>query len=384
MAFDAGMAAAVAAELRARLNEAKVEKIHQPERDEIDIFFRKDRTTIKLMISAGANNPRINITDRQKENPMTAPMFCMMLRKHLQGAKLLTVLQPAFDRVLELCFAAYDDLGFLCKKYLIVEIMGTYSNIIFCDSEKKVLNALRIIDFATSQKRQILPGLQYELPPAQNKRNPLTETAEGFLALLAEADPEMPVEKFLMSHYYGMASLTAREIVFRAAHRTDAVIGECAPNKLLFHFTKMFDAVREETFSPSLVRACGEDRPLEFAFFKIMQYENAAVLTEAKSISAIIDEYYTKRDRVDRLRQRSSDILRLLTNAENRLNKKIAIQRADLDKCAEKEKLKRSGDLITANLHMLQRGMKTVKLIDYYDELMPEVTLELDTRLSPA
>ncbi|MBO5274258.1 MAG: NFACT family protein [Clostridia bacterium] len=384
MAFDAGMTAAVAAELRARLTEAKVEKIHQPERDEIDIFFHKDRSTIKLMISAGANNPRINITEQQKENPLTAPMFCMMLRKHLQGSKLLTVIQPVFDRVLELCFEAYDDLGFICNKYLIVEIMGTYSNIIFCDSEKKVLNAVRIIDFSTSQKRQILPGMKYEFPPAQNKRNPVGETNEGFTALLASADPDMPAEKFIMSNYCGMASLTAREIIFRTAHRTDALVGECDQNKLIFNFMRMFDAVRNEDYAPSLVRSPEEDRPLEYAFFKITQYENAAILSEKNSISEVVDEFFTKRDRAERIRQRSSDILRLLTNAENRLNKKIAIQRSDLAECAGKEKLKRSGDLITANLHMLERGMKQVKLIDYYDETMPEVTLELDTRLSPA
>ncbi|MCQ2431969.1 MAG: NFACT family protein, partial [Clostridia bacterium] len=221
MAFDAGMVAAVAYELRSKLIGGRIDKIGQPEKDEIVLMIRiADGSYARLAISAGNNNPHINLTSVQKENPMVAPMFCMLLRKHLSSARVLEVIQPGFERVIELLLEARDEMGFLVKRRLIAEIMGKYSNIIFTDENYKIINAIKPVDFSTTQKRQVLPGMRYELPPAQEKRNPLEETADGFYALFAEASPEQKAEKWIVASYLGISPLVAREMVFSVCGRS--------------------------------------------------------------------------------------------------------------------------------------------------------------------
>ena len=169
MAFDAGLVRALADELNSKLNNARVDKIQQPEKEEIVFTLRADRENVRLSISSGANNPRVNITSVIKENPISAPMFCMLLRKHLSGARITSVKQFDFERVIEFSFECRDEMGFLCTMYIIAEIMGKYSNIIFCDEQKKIISAIKPVDFTTSSKRQVLPGMYYEYPPKQDK-----------------------------------------------------------------------------------------------------------------------------------------------------------------------------------------------------------------------
>ena len=178
MAFDAGMLACALAEIREKALGARIEKVFQPERDEIVLQMRSLEGGKRLLINAGSNNPRICFTVEQKENPMTPPMLCMLLRKHLQGAKLSDVRQAGFERVAYLEFETRDEMGFPCKKYLVAEIMGKYSNLIFTNEVMKVVSALRPVDFSTSALLQVLPGMTYELPPKQDKRDPLTVDQE--------------------------------------------------------------------------------------------------------------------------------------------------------------------------------------------------------------
>ncbi|MBQ8578859.1 MAG: NFACT family protein [Clostridia bacterium] len=384
MAFDAGMVAAVAAELRRTLPGGRVDKISQPEKDEITLAVRvADGTYARLCISAGNNNPHINLTSQQKENPMTAPMFCMLLRKHLSGARVLDVRQKGFERVIELRFETRDEMGFLCERRIIAEIMGKYSNIIFCDGENKILGAVKPVDFSTSQKRQVLPGMTYELPPPQDKRDPLTETEEGFLSLAENAPAGQAADKFIVNNYLGIAPVTAREMVFSVAGKTDVPMS-MMPAKLLWGaFSAVFDNIRAEHFVPVLL-SDENDKPVEYAFIETKQYGSNIKAETVESFGVLIDRYFAERDHVDRVKQRAADIFKLLTNAETRLNKKILQQEKELDDCKEKDKFKKWGDLVTANIWQLERGMTEAELIDYETEDLSTVKIALDNRLSPS
>ncbi|MFA6948698.1 MAG: NFACT RNA binding domain-containing protein [Eubacteriales bacterium] len=377
MAFDAGMIAAITNELNENIIDSKVEKVQQPEKDQITLVLHSGRETLRLLISAGANAPRIALTSAAQENPISAPMFCMLLRKHLGGAKVTSVRQLEFERAIEIAFAAYDELGFPCEKYLIAEIMGKYSNIIFCTKDKKIISALKIIDFSTSQKRQILPGMTYTMPPPQDKRNPLDETHDGFLSLY-EAAPSSSPDKFITLNYLGISSLLAREIAFRANTLGD---GE----KLWSEFDAVMTAIREKHFTPVMVKDKNDAmKPVEYCFYPIRQYGPDYECTEMPSFGALIDGFFSERDRTDRIKQRAGDIFNLLTHAENRLIKKTELQKQDIKECEQKDKFKLYGDLITSNLYRIGRGMKDVSLTDYYSDPPREVMLELDTRLTPS
>ncbi|MHB1152996.1 MAG: Rqc2 family fibronectin-binding protein [Eubacteriales bacterium] len=373
MAFDACFIAAIEHELTENIIGARIEKVQQPEKDELILVLHRDRQNIKLSVSASANNPLINITSIVKENPKAAPMFCMLLRKHLTGAKITSVSQMGFERVLEIEFEAYDELGFLSKKYIMAEIMGKYSNIIFCDKSKKIISAIKIVDFSTSQKRQVLPGMQYELPPSQEKQNPLNITEIEFKELL-NRNYDIPRDKFITNNFMGIAALTAREIVFQSEKTADC--------SLWVGFNLIFSKIRNKEFLPILIYNI-ENKPLDFSFMQILQYGNTVKTQIFEGFGQLIDEYYGSRERSERIKQRSNDVAKLILNIEARLVKKIALQESDLHACAEKDTYKLYGDIITSNIYQLKTGMKHKKLINYYSENMDEVELTLDEYKTP-
>lgn len=372
MAFDACMIAAITHEINTRLDDARVEKVTQPEKDELVFVMHNHRDTLRLSVSASANCPRINITTIVKENPISAPMFCMLLRKHLAGGRFLGARQLGFERAVELSFESADELGFKSVKYLIAEIMGKYSNIIFCDENHKILSAIKIVDFTTSQKRQVLPGMAYEMPPPQDKLSPLEATAEQFRALRAAA-PDLPPDKFISGGFIGISALTARELAYKA-------IGD---EGLYYNFTRLVKRLSEYDFTPTLIKA-PDGTPIEYSFMPIRQYGNSAITYERGSFGELIDEYFGTREKSERMKQRGNDILKLLTNIEGRITKKLTMQREDLRKCADKDEVRACGDLITANIYRLKKGMESAALPDYSQDDAPEVTVKLDPRLTPA
>jgi len=375
MAFDACFLAGIVHELNQTIVGAKVEKVQQPEKDEIVLQLHRGREDYRLSLSAGANCPRMNLTGLLKENPKAAPMFCMLLRKHLVGAKVLAVRQLGFERAAEIEFEAYDELGFATTKSLIAEIMGKFSNIIFCDADKKIISAIKIVDFTTSQKRQVLPGMRYELPPAQDKRSPLTVDRDQFMEIYRERGMDCAAEKFITANFQGIASLTAREIAHAA--------GKDDPEKLWFAFDRMMSDIRSGNFLPTMVKdpnGC----PLEYSFMEIRQYGLAGITTHPQSFGQLLDEFFGTREKSERIKQRANDIFHLLTNAETRLNKKIALQEADLRACADKDQHKLIGDVITSNIYQLKRGQTKVILPNYYTDPVSELEIELDSRLAPA
>ncbi len=376
MAFDAGMVLAVASELKDRIVGARIEKVHQPERDEIVLLLHIGRENLRLVISASPNNPRIHLSTVSKENPSAPPMFCTMLRKYLTGAKVIDVRTPDFERIIFIDFEAHDDLGYPFKVTLVAEIMGKYSNIIFCHGENmKILGAVRPVDFTTSRVRQVLSGMLYEAPPAQDKKNPLEETREGFLASVYESEKRS--DKFITDTYLGISALVAREI----AHRSEQSLSQTG-EALCDEFFKLVDILKSKNFKAVMI-VDENSRPVEYAFFDIMQYSGMKKVY-FDSISQLIETFFSSRDNSERVKQRAADIFKVLTNTKARLEKKTAIQLSELEECEKKEEMRKYGELITANIYMLKKGMPHAKVIDYYEEDTPEILIPLDIRLTPA
>lgn len=383
MAFDAGMLACTLAELRKTALGARIEKVYQPERDEIVLQMRSFEGGKRLLINAGSNNPRIGFSEIQKENPQNPPMFCMLLRKYLQGAKLVEIDQADFDRIAFLGFETRDEMGFECRRYLIVELMGKYSNLIFADGDKKIITAMRTSDLSFDSVRQLLPGMVYELPSAMGKINPLHVTEEEFLAFVTNSPRERACDKLLVATFMGVAPVVAREIVFRATGHTDTPVGYCFADDLWREFSRVTEAIKSSNFAPCLVQN-GEES-VEYSFIPISQYGSYEVKS-FESAGALLDAYFASRDNKQRVHQRASDVLRLLTNAETRIRKKLELQRSELKACDEGDTYRKYGDLITANLYRLPKKADLVELEDW--EAMddegncPKLRIELDSRMS--
>lgn len=381
MAFDAGMVSFVTREINETVKNGKVEKIYQPQRDEIILSIRCGGATHRLLINVGSSNARFNITSMKPDNPANPPMFCMMLRKHFQGARVVGAEQLGFERAVRLTFDAYDELGFISHKHMIIEIMGTYSNLILTDKDDKILGASKIIDILTSHKRQVIPGMLYEMPPKQNKADPLAVTEREFLELAAAADPDMKGEKFIISSFLGISPVVAREIVYRCTGNCASTLEECQRG-LVKEFFGMMQKIKTGEGTPAIV-FLDKCRPVEYSFVQIRQYGTGSEVSVFKTFGELIDTFFFTRANNERVTHRASDVQRILTNAEKRLSKKMTVLADELEQCGEGEKYKLYGDLITANIYRLKKGDSKAELENYYDDMKP-VTIPLDTRMTPA
>lgn len=374
MAFDAGMLAASADEIRTCLCGCKIEKIHGPSRDEVLIAFRPsfDKEGGRLLICVGANSPRVQMTHAEISNPPQPPSFVLLLRKHLSGARLVNVSQPGFERVVEFEFEARDELEFRTSRTLVAEIMGKYSNLMLLDRDRRIIAAVKTVDLTTSHKRQVIPGMIYEYPPAQDKSDPLTETRGGFHEKFLKN--ETAADKFILNNYKGVSPLVSREIAYGCGGGEDTLWNS---------FCDFVKRIEERRFEPVLVRD-PDGKPCEYCFMPVRQYGRSFPCETLSSFADLLDAYFSERGRSDRIRQRAHDLHKLIENSEARLARKIEALRADVAACAEKDEIKKTGDLINSNLHAIPRGSARVTLTDYYDESMPEITVTLDPRLTPA
>jgi predicted ribosome quality control (RQC) complex YloA/Tae2 family protein len=371
-------------EINEKLTGGKVDKIYQPGHDEAVFVIRCGGEEHRLDLSAGGNGSRMNLTALRPENPVTPPMFCMMLRKHFSGARFAGAEQLGFERAARLTFDTHDEMGFSTQKHVIAELMGRFSNIIITNAEDRIIGLLKSVDFTTSERRQVLTGMTYELPPKQDKEDPLSEKVDErfFKALAAAEDPDRPAEKFIMSHFAGLAPVIAREIAYRAAGRTDATMRE-ASRDLTEQFFRMIGRIRGFDGVPAVVKD-DTGKPVEYAFTELRQYGGRMRTETLDSWGALIDTYYGERSREERLHRKAGDIFRLLTNAEARITKKMNLQRDELAACDDGERYKLWGDLITANIWRLERGMSECELENWYAEDPAPVVIPLDKRLSPS
>lgn len=387
MPFDAGVMAAVVKQLETQAVGARIDKIYQPDRDEIMLGLRVQNGNKRLLLSACAGNSRAGFCNAERENPATPPMFCMLLRKHLSGGHILSVKQIGFDRALEMKIGATDDMGFATERYLICEIMGTYSNVIFLDENRRILSVIHPVSLSASNKRQVLCGFEYEDPPKQEgKINALDVTEEIFAERcknVLDFGNAPAADKFLIANFAGLSPLIAREITYRASGNTSTPLGNVDIQKLWFNFSKIYTDVKNGVFSPCLIKNT-DGKVMDFSFCEIRQYATLAVTKPYDDISELLDVFYSERDKNEHIKRRGQDVLRLLANAESRIKKKTALQRESLAECENRGTWKKYADLITANMYALKKGMKSAELIDYEDENMPTVSVPLDERLTPS
>lgn len=391
MALDGTLLRQIRHELESCLIGARIDKIHQFSREEMIFVLRLPQPTedgsrtVKLYLSAGADSPRIHLTSASFENPKSPPMFCMLMRKYLGSAKLVEIRQIGLDRILHLVFETRNEMGDLIQLTVAIEIMGRHSNIILIDETGRVIDSIKRIDDTMSSVRPILPGVRYTLPPAQDKLDLIDVTPEQIEQRLRNGK-DTPLSKALLSAVQGVSPIVCREIANYVFLGDDRVISEMTENhfdRLRFFLTKVIDYAKNYTGTPTSV-IDSRKKPVDFSFMDIHQYDGSMFTRTYDTYSQLLDDFYTQRDNIQRMRHRSADLLKVLANTADRIARKLSLQQKELADCSDRETWKIYGDLINANLYSIEKGDRTATLINFYDENQAEVTIPLDPRKTPA
>ena len=371
MPLDALCLTAVAGELRRSLLGGKIDKIYQPAREELLLCIRGRGENVRLLLSANPGHPRAHLTTRNRENPDTPPMFCMLLRKHLLGGRILELKQPPMERLLDFRLETIDELGDRVERRLVLEALGRNSNLILLDGEGRIIDCLRRVDGDMSRQRQVLPGLFYRLPPAPDKLDPMALDGEGLRRAL-DNPTGREADKLLLDTFNGLSPLIARELAFRAG-------GDGEP--LARELEKLLDAVRREDFAPYLL--VREGKGTDVTFLPILQYGPQTESRRQESFSQLLDGFYEEREQMERVRQRGQDLVKSVTSARDRTARKLANQEKELEATETRERQRELGDLLTSNLHAMQKGMSTFRAVDYYDPEGKQTDIPLDPLLNP-
>ncbi len=382
MSLDALCVNCVVKEISEKIIGGRIEKIYQPEKDEIVLNIRTFTDSFRLVLCASSNYPRLNFTTSQKQNPQNAPLFCMLLRKHLGSGKIVGIRQVDFERIVEIDIESYDELGDLSVKQLIVEIMGRHSNVILVSPEKRIIDSIKHIDFTVSSVRQVLPGLTYEYPPKQDK-TPL---------LFADSDLKIDIsqkgqslDKAILDAVMGISPLTAREIIYNIFGTTDIKNEQIIDKKrVIDEIIKLKNSAKNGDFSPCILKDVQNGKLIDFSSIPIKQYEQAAEVICGNSINQIIDEFYKGRDSAERMKQKSADLVKLLNTHIERAAKKRIILLKTLKDAENKEKYKLYGELITANIYKIKDTDRELCAENYYEASLPVVKIPLDPSLSPS
>ena len=408
MAFDAFFLSAVLEEVRERCIGARVDKIHQPSRDTLILHLRCREGREKLLFAANPTAPRLHLTTASPENPAEPPMFCMLLRKHLMGAKIAEISQLPMERCATFTFDCTDEMGYPVRKQLVAELMGRTCNLYLLSPEGRIIDCLRRIGLDESAKRAALPGLMYQEPEPITKHNPKTchseqakrveesshpddsncqdpstrlrlaqDDKDFYVNLLLAPGAEVIADR-LMDTFGGLSPLVCREAALFAAGSTDARIDlrtvDTVGEKLWLFFTEHLNHPKPYYYAQS------DGTPKQFAFCPIRQYGDCQ---EAESFGALLDMYYTLRDRKDAMRQKGQAVRKTVQNLCTRLTRKLAIQETELEATYDRERLRQLGDIVTANIHRIVKGQTTVTCEDFYDENMTQIDIPISPILSP-
>ena len=385
MPLDSVCISALVREIGAEAAGMRVDRIQQPERDTVVLSVRKQGASGRLLICAGTGDARIHFTDSSFENPQQPPMFCMLLRKHLTGARITGISQRSMERMADITFDTTDQLGDPCEKHLIVELMGRYSNIILTDGEGLIIECLRRVDATMSEKRQVLPGLIYRLPPPQDKTDPFSGPAPD-LDTLSAVSPDAPADRWLVSAFSGLSPLICRELAFRACGETDMPISEIRSLGLLPALGREMAELRADyergTFEPYMLTDA-DGRPADFSCMQILQYGTALRCERSSSFSSLLDGFFTRRSALQHMKQRSSALLKTAKNARDRASRKLALQKTELEGTKGRERLREYGDIITANIHRMNRTIAVLTADDFYSPEGGTCEIKLDPRKTP-
>ena len=375
MAFDALYLSAVLREIRS-LSEPRVEKIHQPARDTVILHLRHREGRCKLLFAMNPTAPRLHLTEASIENPAEPPMFCMLLRKHLSGGRLIGISQPPMERCAVFTFECIDEMGDLVQRKLIAELMGRTCNLYLLSPEGRIMDCLRRIGLDESAKRQALPGLYYQNPEPVTKKNPQELATEDYVNLFSQPGADLLTQR-LMDELGGLSPLICREAALFACGDVDARLENQNIPEISGKIAEFF---KENLENPTPCYFAQNGTPKQFAFCPIRQYGDCA---RAESFSGLLDMFYTVRDRNDAMRQKSQSVRKTVQNLCTRLTRKLAIQAKELEATYDRERLRQLGDILTANLHKIVKGQTSVRVEDFYDEDMKEIEIPLSPILSP-
>ena len=386
MALDGITTSAIVSELKAALLGGRIDKIHQPLADEIRMTIRGlGSGAKKIIISANSAHPRIHLTESSRENPMTAPLFCMVMRKHIAGGKIIDIVQPNFERIIILRIESANEMGDITTKNLILEIMGKHSNLILTDETGKILDSIKRVTHEKSSVREVLPGKEYVFPPSQDKKNPLLAEQADFLFSL-HLQEGRKLQEFLYQTYTGISPVMAGEICTRAGlDASDSCQETTLENseRLFAAFEKTMQEVKAEDFHPAIYYQKENNRIVDFAVLNMQQFQSLAA-KPFPSVSALLEGFYQERDNAAHIRQKAQDMRKLVTNHIERCVKKKEIQLKTRRETKGMDLWKKKGELLTANIYAVPQGVTTFKTIDYYEESMPEIEIAIDPAKTPA
>ena len=378
MALDGIVISNIKHELEGTIVGGRLYKIAQPENDELLLTIKNGKSQYKLTISANASLPLIYLSTDTKPSPLTAPNFCMLLRKHINNGRLLNITQPGLERILDFEIEHLNDLGDLCRKHLIVEFMGKYSNIIFCDDENNILDSIKHVSAQISSVREVLPGRKYFIPDTMHKHNPLNTDYETFSSAVY-AKP-CALNKALYTSYTGISPAVADEICFQSSIESTHPANCLSENEQL-HFFTMFSNVMESVsnneFTPNIFYVNNE--PKDYSSITMTMYDDCR---NFDSISTLLKDFYAKKEIITRIRQKSSDLRRIVTTALERSCKKLDIQEKQLKDTEKRDKFRIYGELINTYGYNVAEGAKSFKALNYYTN--EEITIPLDPTLTPS
>ena len=380
MAFDGIVIANLVKDLNDKIVSGRISKIAQPEKDELLLTIKGNRENFRLLISANASLPLLYFTETNKPSPLTAPNFCMLLRKHIANGRIVSVSQPGLERIVRIEIEHLDEMGDLKRKFLIVELMGKHSNIIFCDDENKILDSIKHISVQVSSVREVLPGREYFIPHAGEKKNPLTITEEEFKELIGKTPQNL--SKALYTDLTGLSPTVSAELCHLASLDGDISAKDFSDSELthLYHaFTWIMDDVRQGNFTPNIIYQ--KEKPVEFASIPLSMFSGGDYRSVSfPSISALLERYYAERNTVSRIHQKSTDLRKILTNSLERSYKKRDLQQKQIKDTEKREKFRIYGELLNTYGYGIQEGEKSFRCLNYYDNT--EITIPLDPTLS--
>ena len=377
MAFDAFFLSAVLEEIRQKATGARVEKIHQPSRDTVLLLLRCEGGREKLIFAPNPAAPRLHLTTANPENPAEPPMFCMLLRKHLSGARLAKITQPAMERAATFYFDCTDEMGYPVQKRLVAELMGRTCNLYLLDPEGRIIDCLRRVGLDETSRRPALPGLKYQEPEAVAKSDPTAFEKKDYVNLLATPGADVLSDR-LMDTLGGLSPLVCREAALFAAGSTDARVDSLDADNT---GEKLYLFFREHLTHPApWFYATADGTPKQFAFCPIREYGSCQ---EAESFTSLLDSYYIVKDRKDAMRQKSQALRKTVSNLCQRIQRKLAIQEKELTATYDRERLRQLGDIVTANIHKIIKGQTSLEAEDFYDEEMKLIQIPISPILSP-
>lgn len=387
MALDGLVIHSLVDELSTKLVGGKVDKVHQPEDDEIVLYIRNNKENYKLVLSCSSSNPRVYIAnDYKKENPKKAPMLCMLFRKYIQSGNIVGISQVGFERIIKISVDSLDELKEKSTKDIYIEIMGRHSNIILTHSlDNKIIDSAKRIPTSISRVRQILPGITYELPPAQSKLNPLHNISNSdFIDSLKSY--EGPIFKGIYSKFLGISPIISKEICYRANVNEKTAISDLSNselNSLYNEFNNLFKDIRNNNYSPCIVVNEKVDRVVDFSCISLNLYNEFKFIIK-DSMSTILEDYYKTKDIKDRIHQRASDLKKSISIKLERLYHKQQKQEEELKEAENADIYKVKGELLTAYIYMIQKGMESIEVQNFYDPNYENISIYLKKNLTPS